>query len=507
MKTGRERRTTYLLYSATNTGNLKDQLGLPEYSYYFVREKFRSMLEKRATAIVVTNPEREVDCLYDALSAKGHDCVFLAFCPPHRMPPPMRCPTVPIFAWEFDTIPNEIWGDDLRNDWRTVLSSTGRAITHSRFSAEVIKATMGSKFPAEPIPAPVWDDFQSNEIKPVNRALNDTAMLTLKGRFLDSLHLLQPAEPKRGVLADRLALTASYALAWYHEVLADLLPHAIRRRFAHLLLAARRVIAKRNLRARRRKLHEPSHDGVPIELQGTIFLSVLNPRDTRKNWNDMLTAFCHALGQRADATLILKFVGANCWRYMAEVTRTLAKLPALQCRVIVIDEFLDDERYRQLVCSSTFAVNTSRCEGQCLPLMEAMSCGKPVVSPLHTGMNDYLDGQVGFVVRSSPEMCSWPHDPREALRAHCYRIDWQSLVDAYRDAYRLAKDRPEHYHRMGRAAAARMKEYCSERAVFKKLKGFLQTSALSGAVEKTGIVTTRPLAAVVCAQGGNLFLN
>ena len=131
--------------------------------------------------------------------------------------------------------------------------------------------------------------------------------------------------------------------------------------------------------------------------------------------------------------------------------------------------------------------------------MEAMSCGVPVIAPQHTGMSDYVDDQVGFVVKSTPELCCWPHDTRGVFRAQRYRIDWQSLVDAYRDAYRLAKKQPERYRRLSETAAARMQSYCSEVRVYEKLQRFLQqTVERSSAVMQGDPVGDRPLAAAVC---------
>lgn len=496
-----ERQLTYLLYSATNADNLATNLGRAEYSYYFVRETFRAMLEKRGPVLLVTKPELEADIIHDKIKASGQDCVLLAFCPPHCMPPTTRCPTVPVFAWEFDTIPNEIWDDDERNDWRTVLSMTGSAITHSRYSAQVIKDAMGPNFPVEAIPAPVWDDFQSPGAGVGNGPLERKSTLELKRPVVDSRRPLATLVGRRS-LATRLVQTLRYGAMWYHDVVADSLPRAAAKWLEQFFTAVLGSVAKWRLKFQDRRINYLGRDTEHLDLQGVIFLSVFSPKDGRKNWVDMLTAFCYSFADCADATLILKFIGADCLPYVAHARSTLAKLAPFQCRVIVIDEFLDSEKYHGLLASSTFAVNSSFCEGQCLPLMEALSCGKPVISPRHTGMNDYIDEQVAFVLRSSEEICSWPHDPRHALRARRYRIDWQSLVEAYRAAYTVAKKQPEHYYEMSRAAVERMKEFCSEHAVYKKLHRFVLTAAVTTPLEDAGVASTDPLSAADSLGGG-----
>lgn len=451
---------TFLLYSDTNAANLKHKLGQAEYSYYFVREQFRTLLEKHANVIVVTQPEIQVDALYDAQRAKGMDCVLLAFCPPHKMPPPTRCPTVVVFAWEFDTIPTETWDFDARNDWRTVLARLGHAITHSTYSALAVKAAMGSDFHVESMPAPVWDGYAIDRQSLPYRPLHEPVAIDFLGTFLDSNRLpptyrLFSRAPRR-TLAERLK---------------------VKKRVARL---------KRNLRKLAGQSPKPPplpvRKRVQLEFGGVVFISVFCPVDGRKNWTELVTAFCSSLSDCPDATLILKFVGADCSVAMSEVGNILVRLPPFKCRVIAIDGFLDDDCYRRLITASTYAVNCSLAEGQCLPLMEAMSCGKPVLAPPHTGMSEYVDRDVGFPLRSSRELCSWPHDPRGALRAHRYRGDWQSLTEAYREAYLVAKDQPEQYRKMSRAAATRMQGYCSQEVVYGKLLRFLaEVPALSRA--------------------------
>jgi glycosyltransferase involved in cell wall biosynthesis len=488
--------TVFLLYSGTNSDNLRDKLGHAEYSYFFVREQFRTMLEKRGTVVVVSDPESEVDPIYDAMRAQGRACVFLPFCAPHLMPRDIRCPTVPVFAWEFDTIPDEVWDDDPRHDWHAALSSVGKAITHSQYSAHAIASAMGPHFPVEWIPAPVWDNYRS-----ASRSQSATAAaaeLSVTGMIVDSrdpaTFAPQPAVPPRPNLTWRLEVTARYALAWYRDVVRDLLPFAGKAFGSRLHAALRRNVARR--RELKKTMRGPARKPVPLNLGGCTFLAVLNPYDGRKNWQDMVTAFCASLRDCSDATLILKFTNVDSTSEMDEVRSLLRKLQPFQCRVVAFDEFLDASRYRKLVVASTFAVNSSLAEGQCLPLMEAMSCAVPVIAPQHTGMSDYVDDQVGFVVKSSQELCCWPHDPRKVFRARRYRIDWLSLVEAYRDGYRVAKEQPERYRQLSEAAAARMQSYCSEACVYEKLQRFIErTVPRPQPVSELVSISDRPAAA------------
>ena len=94
-----------IIHSETNKSNIEQNLGRPEYSYYFVLKEFRPVLERLGQVIEVSNPDELVDRLYFDCQSRGEDCVFLSFSPPHRTPIHYACPTIPVFAWEFSTFP------------------------------------------------------------------------------------------------------------------------------------------------------------------------------------------------------------------------------------------------------------------------------------------------------------------------------------------------------------------------------------------------------------------
>lgn len=172
----------FFVHSEIPGSSIKQDLGQPQYSYYFVLEGFRRVLEQLGEVIVVEDPG-QVDELFDESS---EDCLFICFSPPHRAPVGLRCPTVTVFAWEFSTIPDETWDDDPRNDWRYVFKDHGMTIALSSYSAQVVKNAMGNDFPVAGIPVPVWDKFAPiRETLALPNAIKSTE-LTFTGDLLDS---------------------------------------------------------------------------------------------------------------------------------------------------------------------------------------------------------------------------------------------------------------------------------------------------------------------------------
>ncbi|WP_430293200.1 glycosyltransferase [Pseudomonas sp. B1-22] len=475
--------TLILIGSKISQDTIHSSLGKPEYSYYFLMKEFVPALLRLGSVIEVKSLD-EVDALYDQHSAQGRKVVFLSFSPPQQTPEGLRCPTVPVFAWEFDSIPTEAWGDEPRNDWRRVFSGSGAALTLSREAADAVKAVMGEDYPIVALPAPVWDRFQGESMADARRLNLSERMLRFTGHVIDSPYLglsadclVLPPQPEPApepvTAAPRSSVrwltTKALFKGWWAEAVVPFLPSRQEPPEAEPPVPP-----------------APQAEPRQVELRGVVYTTVLNPGDHRKNWIDMISAFCWAFHDVADATLVVKMTHHDLESYRVMLMTLLSRLAPFQCRIVVIHGFLEDEEYRDLVRHSTYYVNTSVCEGLCLPLMEFLSCGKPGIGPRHTAMLDYLDEDVAFIVGSAPQPASWPHDSRALLRAYLHRLNWESLVTAYRESYATAK-RPVDYRRMSEAAERRMREYCSVEQVSGRLGEFLddQLAAAPGAAKRS----------------------
>jgi glycosyltransferase involved in cell wall biosynthesis len=211
-----------------------------------------------------------------------------------------------------------------------------------------------------------------------------------------------------------------------------------------------------------------------VVVEGVVHSTVLNPGDGRKNWRDILTAFCWAFREVEDATLVIKFSHPDQIYYQVMFMTYLSRIEPFRCRVIGIFGFLDDAAYASLLRASTFSVNASSGEGLCLPLMEAMCAAKPVVAPDHTAMADYVDGEVGFIVAGRPQRICWPHDLSGKLLTNSLRLNWESLMVALRCSRQTAIAEPGVYKAMSAAARERMRNYASVEKAASVLGPFLR---------------------------------
>jgi glycosyltransferase involved in cell wall biosynthesis len=418
-----------IVYSATAANTIEQSLGMPEYSYYFVLKSYLPILRRLGVVVAVTDPAREVDAIYHNAREHGEDCVFFSFTPPHYTQLDLDCPTIPVFAWEFETIPTETWNDEPNHDWRRVFANTGRAITHSNFTVASVRAAMGADFPIVSIPSPMWDN--SAKLHDSQSPRPATAPVELNAAVVDTRNL-------------------------------DLRP------YSRLLPPAPAVAAD---------------DIAPIErvlIEGVIYTSVFNPEDGRKNWFDMVCAFCLAFRDTEDATLVLKLTHHETMVTATHMLYIFYRLTPFRCRIILVRGYLSNEDYDNLISSSTYVVNTANGEGQCLPLMEFMSAGKPAIASRHSAMLDYINGDNAFVVNATLDVTSWPHDPRKAFRTTCHRVDVESLMKQYAESYRVAKTDPERYAMMSTNAHEAMRSHCSQAVAFERLHDFLISSKIPG---------------------------
>jgi glycosyltransferase involved in cell wall biosynthesis len=511
-----------IVYSQITAARIAASMGLPEYSYYFVLRDFLPVLRELGEVLVVEDPATEVDALYDKALAQGQHCWFLSFTPPQKTLFDLRCPTIPVFAWEFYGIPNEFWLDEPWQDWRYVLGRCGRAITHSRLIVDMVRRDMDESFPVISVPSPVWDKFEHLRQQPGRLPLNRSVKVHLpSGVIVDSSdpqvrpyisgeqamnHLMQAIrqfdrtfsprdqiqETAPQVAVDRLPRQSAYRITrrylgeWYLRVLRPLI--SPRAAMQVLDPQMQLVVDDPDRRPEPRNPVEPRKAGasglsvrmpdwqpasVSTELSGVVFTALFNPYDGRKNWADMLTAFCAAFRDTPDATLAFKLGHTEYLSAMQEMLIWLARMPVFQCRIVIMHGYLEGNEFDELIRATAFTVNASHGEGQCLPLMEFMSCGKPAVAPRHSAMLDYIDEEVAFVVDSWLDATAWSHDPRLAYRTLRHQINWSSLKQAYLDAYACVRQDPERYRRMSAAAITRMKGHCSRAVAKERLASFL----------------------------------
>ena len=563
----------FYCYSEVTDSTIEARLGGVDYSYYFVLKAYVSLLETIGDVQIIDSLDKGFATECRKSVSKGVQCYLLAFAPPHKIPYGLPCPVVPVFTWEYSSIPNRDFTSDPRNSWPHALNQFGQALTHSYYTKQVVKTDMqetDENFAIESIPAPLWDSYEVLRNLARNREALKDCMIAFRTTVIDSYDFVIESEsivPSHKVekpLIDgtskqrrcndlHIGFSNSRSDVWVSGfcpaeswgawsetsspwiMLPSVISGKIRLKISlnthkknlggviQMKLGALRLdlepalemtelefaldivqpsnfisfsnldisttatdpctidiglksISVQNVDLDTEQLNEAPKDtilGHTLKLRGVVYTSIFNPRDERKNWEDILTAFCLAFRDNKDATLILKMTYNDMSGYLENVFGLLCQLHPFQCRVIVIHAYLQPDECAALIEATSYIVNASRGEGQCLPLMEYMSCGIPAIAPDNTAMADYVNSSNSFIVSSSPEPRYWPQDPQQHFTTLWYRPSWESLHDAYLESYRVATQEPDMYRSMSRRAIESQYNYCSHNKLKTRLEDFL----------------------------------
>lgn len=444
-------------FASIQGDSIHSSLGTSEYSYYFVLREFYPLLMELGEVELIEQPDERFHSLCNELERTGESVVMLCFTAPQSLPPlpqDVPCKLFPVFAWEFTSLPKEAWSENPYDDWQKALANASGAITHSEASRRLVRKLMGPDYPVWSIPAPVYDRHQhifDTLSEPLAITLNEKR-LTIEGHIYDSHE-----ELSKGLLNE----TGNIRQHENRSIQAS----------ATLSLTGRLPIPSL---VGLNPIHElETEETTDIQLGGVVYTTVLNPADGRKNWHNLVKTFCWAMRHYFDATLIIKFVHFDSEAAVRELSNIMIGVPACRCRIVGIGGYLKDSDYQSLINASTYTINISTGEGQCLPLMEFMSAGIPAIAPDHSALEEYINEDDAFVIESSLEPAVYPHDPRTLYRTCQHRVNLDSYARALHESYHVAHHDPVRYTSMAYSARSALEAHCSDRVTRTRLKQVL----------------------------------
>lgn len=516
---GRDDRPIAFLVSTTPCAqSIRDTMGSPAYSYYFVVEALAPALDQCGAWRLVDHPESRLAFAAEQAESAGYRPIHLAINPLQDVYLSPHLPNVLFPFWEFPEIPDRDFGHDTRQNWLRVCRPASLILTACEFTATAFRAA-GVKCPVSVVPIPVpTHAFQLPDYDP-----SHTWTLTCRHEILGPHSTATPvsapteetseiAEGPPGSLRERGWRAARRGfrrvLPWLDQkTVARLvrwkrkLARARRMPPRKLAFAAVRSVYRNRVRpwlseealdrvsdAKNQALaligrepavvpDPPLSSGALTLGGGLTYLTIFNLGDRRKNHLDLISSFLLAFRDRPDVTLVIKLV-TNKSRENHETNVLRHEYRKLgithACRLLMITEFLTEPQMDELFRVSTYYVNASHAEGACLPLMRALAGGRPAIAPKHTALADYMDAAVGFVPRTFPEPTYWPHDPEQRLETFRYRPLWSDLRDCFLASALVADQDPERYAALSHASRSRMSSYASHSAAADALRSALK---------------------------------
>ncbi len=424
-----------IYYSSAVEGDLGAILGSPHYSYRFAESKFMRLLsQKRLSAAKLVMPEfySEASSLPASIYTKGLPHVHLIFRSTEQIRLLKFATNISCFAWEFPVLKDHTDIDEhpflnqkrmlglCDEVWVPCAYTRNTLLAHGLQNVHVV-------------PAPI-------EIPNTRRTL----------RF-DSLS----------------KLGTSVIVPLYYNFLRS---HSENRKIS----AEHRDTLKNYITARLRKNRDLR-----------IYLSILNPEDFRKNLDALIRAFDLFSRDRDDVILILKVVTSSVRFDLLDVVANvipnkLASGSAFSCdNIVIFNDFLSDVEMRYIFKLADYYICTSICEGQNLPLLEAMAHGVVPISTVHTAMADYLSAENSIVI----DDCEVPNDiPFLAgcVAGRPFSIRRSRVQDILVALEKSSKLKPNGYETLASNARRTVTKIYSPEAVWTKI---LDRLANLGAVE------------------------
>lgn len=438
-------------------------LGSAGYSYDFVAKLFEPLLARFGDVVPVAEPEKNLEALARQARQDGCTPIHVCFRALHDA---VLCPgalNVAVPAWEFPDLPNCEIGGEPRHNWVWMSNLCDQVIVGGPFTKETFE-NGGVTTPISVVPVPIPEAyFQIDPWQPDEEwALNCAGYCFAPGS--EPADTTSPPDSRAAYYPPPARHSLESLLkAWYK---------VYKRQWAWRMPGVANIFLAALARTARVTLNQIRHKAAPtrpLSLRGVVYTSIFNPGDGRKNWEDTITGFLQALGDKEDASLVLKLITSD----RLEVHRVFAFYRCLgiphRSKVIIIQDFLSEETLLQLVRASTYYVNTAKAEGNCLPLMNYLAANRPAIAPTHTAMGDYFTDRIGFPLIMHPEPATWPQEPSSRWRTTWQRLVWPSLVEQFRESYRLVKEEPARYQAMSSQARLEMLRWASYEAVEARL--------------------------------------
>jgi glycosyltransferase involved in cell wall biosynthesis len=441
-----------------------EHIGLEAYSYHFVYRAFAPLLERWGKTRTLTQAESRLDYAIWQARREQHEPLHLSFLPLHLMYLTGRAPNLAFPFWEFPDIPQEDFDNNPRNNWARLANRLTLILTASSFTRDAL-VRGGVTTPVCVVPVPIGTAyFGVPSWQPGQRVVLDCPCYVFPPSEIPAEADFDPWVP-----VDPRQLSWR---AWLKHVYMSYFKPRLPRRMVLMVTAATRTA-----RSVRKNYLEEVQVSAPtsgqLELSDVVYTTFLNPFDPRKNWQDVVSAYLRALGDRPDATLVVKLV-INPRLEAAGLNSIMAYYRGLglrhRCKLVFVSAYLSESQMVELARASTYYVNAARAEGACLPLQDFLAAGRPGVAPVHTALAEYFNNDVGFVVASHPEPACWPHDPAKRFTTSWHRIVWQSLHDQFRASYETACKQPARYQSLADAGRQRMQDFGSIERVWPLLE-------------------------------------
>jgi len=155
----------------------------------------------------------------------------------------------------------------------------------------------------------------------------------------------------------------------------------------------------------------------------------------RKGIDVLLKAFVKTYTKHDPVSLVIKDIGGDTFyqgQNAQEQISTLLQNPDAP-EIIYITEDISEEEMASLYRACDVFVSSYRGEGFCLPALEAMACGLPVIVTDGGATDDFVDEFVGWKIESKPKLIKLNEEKTFVKDTYFLEPDEESLIKIFED--------------------------------------------------------------------------
>jgi glycosyltransferase involved in cell wall biosynthesis len=176
-------------------------------------------------------------------------------------------------------------------------------------------------------------------------------------------------------------------------------------------------------------------------IERSVTFLVSGAYTARKNYEDLLMAYCEVFDKTTDVVLVVKT-----WAPVADVNARLAiqnsisgllgKITAeKRPKVLIVTDLLEDKESQAIIKGADVVVSTSRGEGLDLTIVQAMAMGKIVVCDTNFGHSDYVNQNNAITYASYQRPVTDSGVPFHTTKMRWNQPEYNSLCAALSKAY------------------------------------------------------------------------
>ena len=409
---------TIFITLPTGIGLTSTALGVEDYSHKFLAIKIQDELNKIGYGVEILSNARAEQLTNHAVNENYFN---IAVGPLHAIRAYKNSKNIAMVCWEFPDIPNFPINNNVLDNWAQRLKSFDKVFTFNGFSKIGFeKFWINISQPIEEIYLEFGTCLDKNLSKiDAQKTISIPKVLVRKTSPEITLKLKNALEKKPRKRSLRVISFLKTLKNYYSTKLRKFIPDK-----AHWIIVKVYQFVARNFLVILVSKNEYSPminawittdlRNILVDENNYVVSSWLNPRDRRKNFQDLVRNFLmfeHSTSKK-NVIFLFKIIGSEAENHYAVriIEDEINNFPDRECTFILIGDYLSEIELHKIRHLTDLYVNFSSAEGICLPAVEHAVCGINLLIPKNSSFPFYFDSSTAKFYETRSVPTNFPRD-------------------------------------------------------------------------------------------------